>query len=321
MSLSRPVYVVGAGHAHPERELASTDLERIVPGVSEGWSEKHLGMTSRRVLGVEECVNDLLVEAVADALREAGWSGASLDAIVCGTVFPDQVVPASASYVARAHNPAAVAFDVSAACASFLYALSTAGGLLQTDGFRRAAICSGERPTAYADYTDPHSCLFFGDSAGAVVATTQEPADACFELVDIVLNGDHEHPEKVFVPRNGHFRSDARFSFATVLRLGSAAVRSVLERNDVPPSRVVGSVMHQASQRVLVELGDLVGVPLDRQWHNYDWAGNQSAAGVVTALSAGWKAHRAELRDGDHVVLASVGGGYTGAAALLRWKS
>jgi 3-oxoacyl-[acyl-carrier-protein] synthase-3 len=321
MPMPRPVHLVAAGHAHPDRVLTSAELERTVPGLASGWSEKYLGMHSRRVLGVEGRVSDLLVGAVDDALAEVGWTGDSLDAIVCGTVFPDQVVPGSASYAARVHNPSAVAFDVSAACASFIYALSTVGGLLQTDGFTRAAVCSAEHPTAYADYTDPRSCVFFGDAAGAVLCTTETPTVPSFEVVDIALNGDHEFPEKVFVPRNGTFRSDGRYSFAEVLRLGSDVIATLLERNDVDPGSIAGSVMHQASERVLEELSRHSGMPLERQWHNFEWAGNQSAAGVVTAFSAGWKQHHPHLVPGDHVVLAAVGGGYTGAAALLRWRA
>lgn len=321
MPMLRPVHLVGAGHAHPDRELTSGRLEQTVPGLQAGWCEKYLGMRSRRVLGVEGRVSDLLVDAVGDTLAEVGWSGDTLDAIVCGTVFPDQVVPGSASYVARAHHASAVAFDVSAACASFIYALSTVRGLLQADGFTRAAVCSAEHPTAYADYTDPRSCVFFGDSAGVVLLTTEEPTTPVFEVVDIALNGDHEFPEKVFVPRNGTFRSDGRYSFSEVLRLGSAVVGTLIERNDVDPASIAGSVMHQASDRVLDELSRRIGIPVERQWHNFEWAGNQSAAGVVTAFSAGWKQHRSQLCPGDHVVLAAVGGGYTGAAALLRWRA
>lgn len=321
MTSSSPMYLVASGHAHPERELTSAELEQRVPGLSEGWSDRHLGMASRRVLGVEQQVNDLTIDAVAQALDRVGWKGESLDAVICGTVLPDQVVPASASYVARVHCPSAVAFDVSAACASFIYALATARGLATSAGFDRMAVCSGEHATAYGDYTDPRSCVFWGDAAGAALACTEDPGSGCFEVVDIELNGDHEHPEKVFIPRNGPFRSDARYSFAEVVRLGSAAVHAVLERNAVDPSTVVGSVFHQASHRILVELGDQVGIPVERQWHNYEWAGNQSAAGVATAFSAGWQQHRDDLHDGDHVVLAAVGGGYAGAAALLRWTS
>lgn len=321
MTLPKPVFLVGSGHAHPTRQVTSTELERVVPGIDEGWSEKYLGMKSRRVLDVEGGVNSLLVRAVGDALDATGWSGELLDVIVCGTVFPDQTVPGAASYVAKAHNPAAVAFDLSAACASFIYALSTVRGMLQTDAFTRAAVCSGEHPTAYVDYTDPYSCIFWGDAAGAVLVTSERPAGPSFELVDVVLNGDHEYPERVFVPRSGYFRSDARYSFGQVMKLGSSAVLELLERNEIGSDALVGVAYHQASRRVLAEFSRLIDLPVDRQWHNYEWAGNQSAAGVVTAFSAGWDRHRDELRDGDHVVLAAVGGGYVGGAVLLRWTT
>ncbi|MBS1849065.1 MAG: ketoacyl-ACP synthase III [Actinobacteria bacterium] len=320
MSLRAPVYIVGAGCAHPERELTSVDLADRVPGLPAGWSEQHLGMTSRHVLGIDESVNDLTIAALSTALEHAHLTGDDLDMVLCGNVFPEQVVPASASFVARSINPDVIAFDVKAACASFIYALATSTALLDGRGLRRAAVCSGEHPTAYADYSDSRSCVFFGDAAGAVVVTTDEPARGAFEIVDIELNGDHEFPERVFVPRHGYFRSDGRYSFSQVCRLGSAAIRELFDRNDVDPDAIVGLAMHQASQHINDSVSEAIGVPVDRHWHNFEWAGNQSAAGVATAFASGWTRHRDVLRDGDHVLLAAVGGGYTGAAALLRWK-
>lgn len=321
MAMSKPVYLVGAGHAHPERVLSSAELEATIPSLSEGWSEKHLGMAGRRTLPIEGRVGDLLVDAVGDALGDVGWDGASLDAIVCGTAFPDQVVPAAASYVAQAYNTEAVAFDVNAACAGFVYALSIAAALFQTGTCRRAVACAGEHATAYADYTDAHSSVFWGDSGGAALLAGEPHAGGCFEIVDFVLNGDHEYPDKVFVPRGGYFRSDARYSYSQVVSLSSRAVQELYDRNGIASTDIHAAVLHQANQNILQDVGEAIGVPYDRQWHNFEWAGNQSAAGVSTAFSAGWKQHRHELRDGHHVVLAAVGGGYAGSAALLRWTA
>lgn len=316
-----PIHLVGSGHAHPEGELTSRQLARTVPGLREGWSEEYLGIDSRRVLGVGENINTLLVDAASDALAMAGWSGDRLDLIVCGTALPDQLAPPAASYVARAHRHHMLAFDVQAGCASFLYGLSTAAGLVLTAGVRNAIVCAGEHATAYADYTDPHSSVFWGDAAGAVALTVEQPSGPSFEMVDIVLNGDHEFPEKVLVPRNGHFRSDGRFSFGQVLELGSTAIESLYERNDIGPDDVAGIVVHQANRRILEAISDRVGIPFERQWHNYEWAGNQAAAGVVTAFSQGWQEHRHDLRDEDCVILVAVGAGYSGAAVLLRWNA
>ncbi|HET8929697.1 MAG TPA: hypothetical protein VFN21_03465, partial [Acidimicrobiales bacterium] len=267
MPLPLPVRLVGSGHVHPERELTSSTLERSVPGLYDGWSEKYLGMRSRRVLGINEQINELLIESATLALHAAGWRGDSLDAIVGGSLYPDQVLPASASYVAQAHSQSAVAFDVKAACAGFIYALSVANGLLQTGRYRRAAVCVGDHPTAYADYTDSHSSVFFGDAAGTVLLTTEEPAGACFEVMDVVLNGDHEYPEKVYTHRRGNFQSDGRYSFGRVMGLGTDAIKKVLDQNGVAASDVVGVAFHQASRRVLEEISVRTAIPVDRHWH------------------------------------------------------
>ncbi len=322
MDLPRAIHVIAAGHRHPDQTLDNETLASHVPGLSRDWPEKYLGMSSRRVLGVEERSVDLVVEALDDALRTAGWRSESLQGIVYGTGFPDQVAPAAASYVARDTNPSAIAFDVNTVCSSFLYAVAASVGLLSTDpGLSRVAACSGEHATAYADYTDPRSSVFWGDSGAAVLLTTEQPSTGSFRIVDIALNGDHEYPEKVFVPRHGHFRSDGRYSYKQVVRLCSEASRTLLLRNHVDIDEVAGAAFHQANVRMLKVLGDELGLPFERQWHNLEWAGNQAAAGVATAFSNGWTTHASELTDGDYVLLASVGGGYTGAAVLLRWVS
>ena len=320
MSLPTPVYAVASGHCHPERELSSVDLEASIPDLRDGWCEEYLGMKSRRVLGLNEGVASLSAAALSDALTRAEWAGTDLDAIVCGCTLTDQMAPASASFLAMGTNPGAIAFDVNASCAGFIYALSAAVGLLSgARGLSRAAVCVGEHATAWIDYTDRRSSVFWGDSGGALLITTDPPNGGHFEILDLELRGDHSHPEKVFVPRNGTFRSDGKYSFTTVLGLCFDTSQELMARNDVDSESVVALVAHQANERMLRELSIKLDIPYERQWHNFEWAGNQSAAGTLTAFSAGWGAAVDALQDGDHVILTAAGGGYAGGAALLEW--
>lgn len=314
-----PIYLLAAAHAHPATVRTNADLERALPDLERGWIERNLGIEERRIAGSGDRVSDLAISALSEALRSAAWEGATLDAIVCGASFVDQVLPATASFIASAVAPTAVAFDVNAACASFPVAMSVAVAMMRSRRApRRVAVCVAEHPTVWADDGDPRSCVYWGDGAGVVLLGADRPSLG-FEVLDVALAGDHEHPERVLTERDGTFMHDGPFSYQQVLRLAGATVAAVLEDAGLEAGDVAAFVGHQSSPRLLAALGDQLGIPLERQWQNVRWAGNQGAAGVLTAFSDGWQAHGAELRHGDHVVLAAVGGGYSGGAVLLRW--
>lgn len=302
--------------------MSSGDLEAAIGNMSPQWSERHLGMQSRRILATHEHVHDLASAALDDALTQAKWVRTSVDAVVCGCTFVEQVIPPTASYLARGTNPQAIAFDVNAACASFVYALATTAGLMTSGiGIDRAAVCVAERPTAWADYRDPRSSIFWGDSAGAVLVTRDEPTQAHFRIDDLELNGLHDQPEKVLVPMGGTFRSDGHLSYNRVVQLCGEASTAVLQRQNVDPATVAGLVVHQANDRLIREVAAGIGVPDTALWNNFHWAGNQAGAGLLTAFSAGSDQHCDDLADGDHVVLTAVGGGYSGGALLLTWST
>lgn len=313
------VHVVGAGHAHPPTVLTSDSLEAAVPGLSEGWLEDRLGITSRHVLATHESLADLAVRSVRDALDRAGWEGGTIDALICGTSFVDEILPASASFIARAICPTAVAFDVNAACASFPYAVAVAESLMRgRPDLDRVVVCAAERPTVWADYQDRESSVFWGDAAACVLLQRERP-ERGFRVVEVALVNDNAQPEKVRVRHHGHFHHDGRYSYQQVLDLSERTTRQVLKNAGLSASEVRAFVGHQSNMRLLAELGERLGIDWDRQWHNVEWAGNQAGAGIATAFSAGWLEHGPTLEPGDHVLLAAVGGGYSGGAILLEW--
>jgi 3-oxoacyl-[acyl-carrier-protein] synthase-3 len=311
------ITLVASGHAHPSHELTSDAIADAVPGLEVGWAQKRLGMSSRRVAGPHEHISSFAIAALDHALARAGWEPDSLDAVVCGTSFVDDLLPATASLIAQDVAPAALAFDVNAACASGPYALMLTQALLQTrPGLRRIAVCVAERPTAWADYSDRESSVFWGDSAGCVLV--ERSRNAGFELLGTELSNDATYAERVRVRRGGHFHHDGRYSREMVIELTNRTCRRVLEQAGATVGDVRAFVGHQSNVPLLIDVGDKLDLPFDRQWHNVEWAGNQGGAGVITAFSAGWHAHEDELVDGDLVLLAAVGGGYSGGAALLR---
>lgn len=315
-----PITIVATGHAHGPIELGSDVLESTVPGLSDGWSARHLGIRTRRVIPVHERITTYTSSAVRAALDRAGWHAESVDVVICGTSFPDHVNPASAAFVASEVNPDAIAFDVNAACASFPYGLTVARSLLATEGaFSRIVVCTAEHGSAWADYTDSHSSVFWGDS-GAAALVSRETGPG-FVVVDVELVGDHRFPDKVFTPRNGTFRSDGKFSFEQVVRLSTMSSTTLLARNRLDVDDLAAVVPHQSNTRLFDAFSSSLGVPTDIFWSNVEWAGNQASSGLLTAFSAGWHDRSGALHDGDHVLLVTVGAGYACGAILLQWAA
>ncbi|MGZ4785832.1 MAG: 3-oxoacyl-ACP synthase III family protein [Acidimicrobiales bacterium] len=319
MSLDPTVRVVAAGHAHPAYEMGSDQLASSVPGLEIGWAQKRLGLNSRRVALPHEHMSQFGVAAVVAALDQAGWAPEELDGIVCGTSFVDDLLPATASLIGRDINPAALAFDVNAACASGPYGLAVARSMLATDpGISRVAVCVVERPTAWADYEDRESSVFWGDSAGCLLLERGGTSPG-WQIEATALRNDSAYAEKVRVRRGGTFRHDGRYSRQQVLDMSEACALDVLAQVGIGPADIDHLVCHQSNIPLLRDLSERLGVDFERQWHNVEWAGNQGGAGVVTAFSGGWAGLDEPIADGRRVLLAAVGGGYTAGAVLLRW--
>jgi 3-oxoacyl-(acyl-carrier-protein) synthase III len=314
------IYVVAAGHAHPEGELTSDALADRVPGLERGWAQQRLGIDARRIAEPQDHIADFGATALRQALDRAAWRGHDLDVLICGTSFVDDLLPSTASLIAQSVAPSAIAFDVNAACASGPFAISVAEALLRTrSGLDRAAVCVAERPTAWADYGDRDSCVFWGDAAACVLLQHGNDLSG-FRILGTALESDSEHADRVRVPRGGSFHHDGRYSRKQVLAMTESTCARVLDDAGVGPDDVRVFVGHQSNILLLQELSERLGIPWRRQWHNVEWAGNQGGAGVLSAFSSGLTGHDNGLQPGDLVLLAAVGGGYAAGATLLEWR-
>lgn len=311
--------MVAAAARHPERELTNEQLEAVVTDLRPGWIDEHLGIRSRRVLATHEQLSHLARAALTDALAEARWPGDTLDAVICSTSMSDDLLPATASLVAEGIATRALAFDVNAACAGGPVGIGLARALMaDTPTVRRVAVLTAERPTAWVDYRERHSSIFWGDSAGCVLleAGTSAPG---FVVVGVAMENDNSGADQVRVRRGTPFHHNGRLAYSMVVKLTQKLGHAVLDEAGVAPADLRAFVGHQSNIRLLQDLSDTLGIPFERQWHNVEWAGNQTSSGVFTAFAEGWARDRATLRDGDHVLLAAVGGGFSAGAVLLRW--
>lgn len=313
-------YLVAAGSRHGAEVISSADLDAKF-GLREGWSEKYLGMSERHRLRDGEDIAPLAVSAVQDALKRARWSGHDVDLIVCGTTFVDQPVPSTAARIASEINPVATNFDVNAACAGFPYALTIASSLsLWNSEYQKIAVCMAENISPYIDHDDSESSIFFGDSAG-VALLQREKSSQSFEVVAAEIANNSHEPGVVHVERGGYFGHNGRVAYQYVVEMSTLVGKRVLDLVGATGKDVHRFVGHQSSTRLLKDVADSIGVPDGQQWTNVAWAGNQSGAGSLTAFSAGWQEYGSELSDGDLVLVASVGAGFTSGAVLLRWCS
>ncbi|HKX46032.1 MAG TPA: ketoacyl-ACP synthase III, partial [Planctomycetota bacterium] len=291
-------------------------LERI--DTTDEWIVAHTGMRERRRAPADWDTSDLGADATRAALERTGWAGDDVDLLVCATSTPDRLIPATASFISKKLGIDPVAFDVNAACSSFVYGLAVVEGLMGRMGYQRAALCTAEKYTRVTDYTDRSTCIFFGDSAATVLLQTERP-ERGLEVVDVTLENCNEGADYVTTFIGGYFWQDGRRVKEYALRSFEKSARDMLARHDLAIGDIRAFCGHQANLRVLEQVGAAIGLRPEQHWHNVAELGNQGAAGVATAFCTRLDEHRASLRDGDLFLLTVFGSGFTYASALLRW--
>jgi len=310
-------FIVGTAFHHPDQRLTNDDLARTVSTTDE-WIQTHTGIRERRRAEDDVNTSDLGVIATGRALDGGPWRPEELELLICATSTPDHLAPSTASYICNKLGLKAVAFDVNASCSGFIYGLAVASGLMETGAYERVALCAAEKYTRTIDYSDRRFSIFFGDSAGTVLLQSERPAVGA-ELLDLTMSNRNEGADLAVTPINGYFEMDG----PAIKEVASAQLvdrsREMLERHGLAASDLRAFMAHQVNYRLLVELVAELGVTDEQHWHNVETRGNQGGAGIVTTYCAGVERHAGDLRDGDLLLLAVVGSGFTSGAALLRW--
>ena len=315
--------LAGVGGYLPERVLTNDELARTLD-TSDAWITERTGIRQRHIAGAKETAAFMGTEAARAALADAGAEPAEVDAIILATSTPDQAFPATALRVQAALGvPGGFGFDLSAACAGFIYALSVADGLIRAGQVRGALVIGSEVYSRILNWQDRGTCVLFGDGAGAVFlrAGTGSGGDrgilsthlhAQGSLGDILYVdgavGRHDHP--------GHLVMNGREVFRhAVLRLAEA-VDEALAANGLTRADVDWLVPHQANLRIIDAMGRKLGLAPERVVVTVDRHANTSAASVPLALAEAW--HDGRIRRGDLVLLEALGGGLTWGSALVR---
>ena len=325
-----PVCIAGTGSYVPERILTNAELAARVD-TSDEWIVTRTGIRERRIAAENEFTSHMATHAARKALEDAGLSAADLELIIVATITPDTPTPATACYVQQNIGASkAVAFDISAACSGFLYAMKMAKRLIASGAFNNAIVIGAEKLSHITNWEDRATCVLFGDGAGAAVLRRAQPGEGAVLATEMGTDGSLTHI--LNVPGGGTAcpitADNVNNHLATLTMLGKEvfkhavtrmkeAAEIVIERAGLKPEDIACVIPHQANQRIIDAIADRLAVPNDRVFMNLHKYGNTSAAAIAIALD---EAHRTgAFKRGDHIVMVVFGAGLTWAAAAVRW--
>lgn len=324
------VCIAGTGSYVPEKILTNDHLAAMV-NTSDEWIVTRTGIKERRIAAENEFTSHMATQAALRALDQADMKADEIELIIVATITPDTPTPATACHVQHQLGASkAVAFDISAACSGFLYAMKIAKRLISDGAFRNALIIGAEKLSSVTNWGDRSTCVLFGDGAGAAVLRRANPGEGSIVATEMGTDGSLTH--LLEIPGGGSARPLTRenideclhtlnmqgkevFKIA-VTRMKEAAEK-VIARAGWQPEDIACVIPHQANLRIIDAIADRLAVPNERVFVNLHKYGNTSAAAVAIALD---EANRTgAFKRGDDIVLVVFGAGLTWAAAAIRW--
>lgn len=314
--------ILGLGHAVPDKILTNADLERMVD-TSDEWITTRTGIKERRIVENEK-TSDLAVQASTIALQRAGLDPSQIDLIIVATITPDHAFPATACIVqANLGCEHAGAFDLSAGCSGFVYALEVAASMVQSGVHRHVLVIGADTLSTITDFTDRSTCVLFGDGAGAAVVGQVEGRG----ILATHIGADGGGAENLYLPRgksetgsyeDGFIQMAGNDVFRFAVRVMAGATKTVLEQAGLEGSHVDLFIPHQANIRIIDAAARRLGIAKDNIFVNVQHYGNTSAASIPIALAEAYETNRME--QGDIITLVGFGAGLTWASAVLEWE-
>lgn len=318
------IEVIGTGSYVPETVMTNDDMAKIVD-TSDEWIVSRTGIHTRHI-AKEETTSFMASAAARKAMEDADITPEEIDLIITATVCPDYAFPSTACIVQSELGAVnAVAFDMSAACSGFIFALNTAYAYISTGIYKTALLIGAETLSRHVDWEDRSTCVLFGDGAGAAVVRRSERGFISFEqgadgAKGMVLNCAYppiSNPMKKQDRIGGFMQMDGQEVFKFAVKKVPECVQSLLENQKMEPQDVDWYLLHQANIRIIQSIAKRLQVSLDKFPSNLDDYGNTSAASVPILLD---EVHRnGVIKAGDKIVLAGFGGGLTWGACLLEW--
>ena len=312
----------------PDTILSNADLEKMVDTTDE-WIRTRTGVEERRILKEPgKGTSDMAVEAVNGLLKKRGITADDIDLLICATVTPDMVFPATANVITdKIGAKNAWGFDMSAACSGFIYALTTGAKFIEAGTHKKVVVVGADKMSAIIDYTDRTTCVIFGDGAGAVLL---EPDSEGYGIQDSILRSDGSGRQFLHMKAGGSVKPASAETVANkehyVFQDGQPVFKSavvnmadvsaeIVEKNKLSADDIAWLVPHQANLRIIDATARRMGLPSERVMINIQRYGN-TTAGTIPLCLWDWESR---LKKGDNIVLSAFGGGFTWGAVLLKW--
>jgi 3-oxoacyl-[acyl-carrier-protein] synthase III len=322
-------HIVGWGKYVPPRIMTNNDLAKTVE-TTDDWIFSHTGIRERRIAGPKETAFSMGYAAARDALEKADILPTEVDLIICATATPEHTFPSTASLIQDALGATrAGAFDLSAGCAGFVYALTIGAQVIQGGGHKVVLVIGSETLSRITNWKDRNTCILFADGAGAVVLQSSEERGGVLsslvrsdgaggDLLVVPAGGSKLPASPDTVLRNLHtIQMDGREVFRFAVRVVDKATREVVDQAGLTLDDIELFIPHQANVRIIQAAARALEVDESRIFMNLEKYGNTSSASVPLALCEA--AEQGRMQPGQHIVLIGFGAGLAWAAAVVQW--
>ena len=320
----------GSGSYVPDQILTNEKISQKVD-TSDEWIKSRTGISERRISSLGDNVTDMGYEAALSAIKMTKWDIKTIDLIILATSTPHDLFGSAPSIQAKLGASNAVAFDLTAACSGFLFALITASQFLKGGSFKRAIVIGADQLSSFVDWNDRRSCILFGDGAGALAIEATNEFD---NLIGFDMRTDGERGSFLNLPSKNNkdsiidnidFLSGAfspiQMNGQEVYKFAVREVPIILEKlfnkTHYTSDEVDWLVLHQANQRILDSVGDRLKIPREKILSNLEKYGNTSAATIPLVIDEAIRSNR--IKQNDIIATSGFGAGLSWGAALIKW--
>ena len=323
--------ITSTAHYVPEKILTNHDIEKMVQ-TSDEWIQNRTGIKQRHIVSEGEASSDLSTHVANKLLVTRGIDASEIDVIIVGTVTPDHLTPSTAAIVQNNINAVnAWAFDLSAACSGFLFGLETGSKLIESGDYNKVMVIGVDTMTSILDFDDRETCVIFGDGAGGVILEPTKQDNGIISSIlktdgsgasslNVEAGGSRKPASKETIANKEHFiRQDGKKVFKFAVKRMADVSEEILMKNGLDGNDIKLFIPHQANKRIIDATGERCGIPKERTLINIDRFGNTTAGTIPIALDEAVKNQL--IKNGDYILLAAFGSGFTWGSILIKWNS
>ena len=320
----------GSGSYVPNQTLSNQEISKKVD-TSDEWIRSRTGISQRRISGLSENVSEMGYKAASAAIEMANWDLETIDLIILATSTPNDLFGSAPNIQAKLGANNAVAFDLTAACSGFLFAVITASQFLKAGSYKRALVIGSDQLSSYVDWNDRRSCILFGDGAGAIAI---EAANALDNLIGFNMRTDGQRGSFLNLPSknnqdliidnigytSGGFSTiemNGQEVYKFAVREVPLIIENLFKQTNFNSEKINWLLLHQANQRILDSVGDRLNVSADKILSNLSNYGNTSAATIPLMLDEAIR--NKKIKENDIIATSGFGAGLSWGAALIRW--